>query len=420
MPALGKFSRSVLIILTGTLAAQTISVLVSPILTRFYSPGDFGVFALFVSIVSLSGAVAGGRYELGITLPADERKGLALLALCSGIAVAFSVLLVTPAIVVGQALTSRFGEPRVGVWIWCVPVAVLLTGFSTAARYWMLRRKDFRAVSANGVLRTAVGAGFNVTFGFVGWTQFGLIGGLLIGMVVEAVFFATRIWRASSAEIRSLQWSDVRTQAYEQRRFPLFSTGSALVESGSAQVPVFLLGSLFGVTPLGHFSLAQRVASLPLSLVANSVADVFRQQASETYAREAACLRLYDRTFKRLFWASLPVLLLVGWLSPSIFGLVFGARWQESGTYVRLLLPALALRFVSSPLSSMFYIAGRQVTDLGIQVALLLSMLGAFWWAARAGSGWGPRDAVTAYAAIYSVKYLTELGLSRRYARGLT
>ncbi len=36
--------------MTGTTIAQAIPVAISPILTRLYSPDDFGVLALFMSI----------------------------------------------------------------------------------------------------------------------------------------------------------------------------------------------------------------------------------------------------------------------------------------------------------------------------------------------------------------------------------
>lgn len=46
-----EFSKNVLTLITGTTIAQAIPIAISPILTRIYTPEDFGVFALFVSLV---------------------------------------------------------------------------------------------------------------------------------------------------------------------------------------------------------------------------------------------------------------------------------------------------------------------------------------------------------------------------------
>lgn len=418
MIKLGQFSRNVLVILTGTVAAQAITILVSPVLTRLYTPADFGVYALFVSITALLTSVICARYEYAITLPAEDRHGLALLGVCTLVALGIAVALVPLTALCGGWLVDVLKEPHLKPWLWLVPAAMFVTGFATGARYWLLRRKAFGTIATNNVLRSVLAAVFNVAFGLLGWMQFGLIGGLLLGLFVSAVFLAVKIWRESGPEIRALSWADLRGQAVAQRRFPQYSLGSAVVESGAGQVPVFFFSSLFGASTLGWFSLAQRIANLPLTLVAQSVADVFRQQASEIYAREGNCLTLFNRTFAKLFWASLPAFAVAAWISPWAFELIFGSAWRESGEYVRYLIPALALRFISSPLSSMFYIAQKQAADLVIQSALIVVMVGVFLWAGRTGSGWAARHAVMAYSAIYSVKYLTELFLSRRYAAG--
>ena len=47
-----EFTKNVLTLMTGTTIAQAIPIAISPILTRIYTPEDFGVFALYIAIVS--------------------------------------------------------------------------------------------------------------------------------------------------------------------------------------------------------------------------------------------------------------------------------------------------------------------------------------------------------------------------------
>ena len=63
------FSKHIITLVTGTGIAQAITFLSAPLLSRFYEPEDFTVFALFSSIASV---VATARYELVIPLPKDE------------------------------------------------------------------------------------------------------------------------------------------------------------------------------------------------------------------------------------------------------------------------------------------------------------------------------------------------------------
>ncbi len=43
-----EFAKNVLTLITGTTTAQTIPIIISPLLTRIYSPEDFGVWDYFL------------------------------------------------------------------------------------------------------------------------------------------------------------------------------------------------------------------------------------------------------------------------------------------------------------------------------------------------------------------------------------
>jgi O-antigen/teichoic acid export membrane protein len=76
-----EFSRNVLTLMTGTTIAQAIPIAISPILTRIYTPEDFGVFALYMSVVSIVSVVATGRYELAIMLPKKDEDAINIVTL---------------------------------------------------------------------------------------------------------------------------------------------------------------------------------------------------------------------------------------------------------------------------------------------------------------------------------------------------
>lgn len=48
-----KFALNVLILTGGTAVAQGLAALAWPLLTRFYTPQDFGILAVFSSILSI-------------------------------------------------------------------------------------------------------------------------------------------------------------------------------------------------------------------------------------------------------------------------------------------------------------------------------------------------------------------------------
>jgi O-antigen/teichoic acid export membrane protein len=87
------FNKNVVMLFAGTAIAQAIPVAISPILTRLYSPEEFGLFALFFSISNLLGVIATARYELAIVLPKDEEDANKLEKLCYVISVLIGLVL---------------------------------------------------------------------------------------------------------------------------------------------------------------------------------------------------------------------------------------------------------------------------------------------------------------------------------------
>ena len=76
-----EFSRNVFTLVSGTAIAQFISIAASLIISRLYTPDDFGVFTIFISIASLISLLLAGRYELAINLPKSDNEGLNVLGL---------------------------------------------------------------------------------------------------------------------------------------------------------------------------------------------------------------------------------------------------------------------------------------------------------------------------------------------------
>ena len=69
----GRFARSVAVVTAGAALGQGLVLVSAPLLTRLYTPADFGVLAVYGSLVSLVAVVSAMRYELAIALPGYDK-----------------------------------------------------------------------------------------------------------------------------------------------------------------------------------------------------------------------------------------------------------------------------------------------------------------------------------------------------------
>ena len=89
----GEFTRNVITLVKGTTIAQAIPILISPILTRIYSPSEFGILAIYISLLSILSVISTGKYELAIMLPDDEEEAIQLIWLSFFMSVISSVII---------------------------------------------------------------------------------------------------------------------------------------------------------------------------------------------------------------------------------------------------------------------------------------------------------------------------------------
>ena len=65
----GKFYKNVALIFSGNIVSHVIAILSLPVLTRIFTPDDFGVYQLFLSFCSVLAIMVTGQYELSIIAP---------------------------------------------------------------------------------------------------------------------------------------------------------------------------------------------------------------------------------------------------------------------------------------------------------------------------------------------------------------
>lgn len=92
--------------MTGTTVAQAIPIAITPILTRIYTPEDFGIFAIFIALVTIFGSISSARYELAVMLPKKDEDAINILALGFIIIILISLVLLLITIFFNDYLVS--------------------------------------------------------------------------------------------------------------------------------------------------------------------------------------------------------------------------------------------------------------------------------------------------------------------------
>src|SRR5512132_1479463 len=76
-----RYARDILSMSSAAALGQITALMAAPLITRLYTPDDFGHLAFFQSAISLLAPLVCLRYEFAIPLPAEDSEGYDLVAL---------------------------------------------------------------------------------------------------------------------------------------------------------------------------------------------------------------------------------------------------------------------------------------------------------------------------------------------------
>jgi len=375
-----EFARSVGVLVGGTAGAQALLILASPLLTRLYTPDDFGLLAAYAGVLAIFSVIATFRYELAIPLPDRDDDAANLVALCLLMAGIVSILAVLVVIFARDIIPSLLGVESVGAYLWLLPVGVLLVGFGNTLRYFAIRKKAFGVVAKASVKASVI----NVTIQLLGFKLgaisliLGQAGSQGAGTISMGRFFF------NGKNTKLVRWSGIKYQAVRYKKFPIFSTWEGLLNTAGTQLPPVLFAVLFGPAAAGLYSLASRVLSMPMSLIGGAVGQVFLSEATDAH-RTGRLGKLVTDLHSKLAHIGLPAAVLIFVAGPEIFSIIFGAGWKSAGEFARWMIPWLYLVFVSSPLSTLFSIMEKQKQGMAFQVILLMARIVAIYIGAQTG-----------------------------------
>jgi O-antigen/teichoic acid export membrane protein len=380
----GAFARGVVTLASGTAIAQLVLALAVPLLTRLYTPADYGALAVYSSTLTVLVVVASLRYEAAIPLPEDDATAGSLLALSFVLLAAMAALVSLLVWLAGDAFVTAVNVPALRPYRWLIPVGFLGAGAYQALSYWAIRRGDFARVARTKLSQGAGQVVAQVALGFARAGAPGLLVGDVIGRVAGGGGLALLVLRTRPTA--RVTRASLVSAATRYRRFPLLTTWAGLLNIASLQLPSILFAASFGAAAAGLYALSYKMLVLPTMLVGQAVGQVFLSRAA-TVAREPERLRqLTERTALVLFACGLPVFAAVALGGPRLFATVMGSQWEQAGRYAQVLAPWFVVWLVSSPLSGLLSVREWQASALAFSAFEFVLRLGSILIGAHRGS----------------------------------
>lgn len=353
------FLKNTAYLISSTAIAQIIGVLATPILSRYYTPADFGYLGIIITITGILSTTGTFRYEMAIVLAKSNRASnhiaiLSVLLLVITVGIACILFLVFP------SLLAHLGveENNYLLTILFISLLSIFLGVRNIIMELLIRLREILFLSKRTVVEKVSTVMVQLSFVLITSTGFGLVIGNISGALLGIVSMLNPLF--AKLTFKGIRIKHLINQAKFHYRFLVYSVPQNILNTFSQGLPILMLGRYYGEVEVGAYFFSMRLLQLPSALISSAIKKVFYKDAAENINNTIYLKKKFTKlTLSLLAIISGPTIILFAF-GKEIFGFVFGVEWAQSGEFAAWMVLWTGLMFVNPPAFILYHIFNKQ------------------------------------------------------------
>ncbi len=345
------------------LATRVLGVASMLVLARLLTPEDFGLVALATTLAALLDIASDFNFDLAIIR--DRRAGRPEYDTAWTLSLAKGVLLAVLLLALARPSAGFFAEPRLEPVLAWLALAALLQGLGNIGTVDFRRdleiAREFRFHLYGRLAQFVVGIGLALL-----WRDWrALVAAILarrVALLVASYTMAAYRPRLSLARLGAL---------VDFSKWVLANNALSFVRE---RVDALIVGKLAGPAPLGLYAIAQEIADLPTTELAQPIARAAYPGFARIAHDRPRLADAYLESLALVLVICLPCGLGIALLAEPLVGLLLGPAWLEAVPLVEALV-LYGLMRAGSTITGPIYLALGRVRIEPVLLALYLAML---------------------------------------------
>ena len=366
-----KLVKQTTVLAGGTIVAQVIGLIATPILSRFYTPDDFGILGSLLTVAAIISVIGSLKFEMAIVLTSNRIQTKGVFTLSIWLLLLFTGL-VSISILIYPTWLTYVGLEKVTVTN-VVLLLLLVLGYGLQNIYyqWHSKLENYALLSKNAVVQKFGIVILQLVAFFLFSSAYGLILGFTLGWLLALLILITPQWKEIG--FLPLRLSYLKLLAKKYYRFPAYTAPQNLLNAVSQGLPVLMLGYYFDATTVGLYFFTVRILQLPSTFIGKSIRQVFYKHANDLKNNLQHLRKEYLKTTLGLFGMILIPVVVIFMFGPDIFQILFGSKWFEAGELASWMFLWIGMGFCNSPSQSVLIILKKQNIFLLYEIVLTIS-----------------------------------------------
>lgn len=354
-----SFLKNIFLLAGGTAAAQAVLFLLSPVISRLYSPESFGILGVYTACISILSVFSTLRFELALMVEKDGEKARDIARLAMALNALVAVLVAVLIAFVYRPVNELFGFAAGSLYLFLIPAGIWGLGISNIYNYWFMRESTFPPVAQSKMLQSGVMGAGQILLGLMKLGPYGLLAGDALSRMASGFYLYRRSFTGKRKTPRAslkMLWARAR----EYKNFAMFSVWSGSLYVLVNQSPPVLITLLYGAANGGLYAFGMKIVNAPMVLVGKAVSQVYLSECRKSADSGGRMLPLFKKVTKRLLLVGLIPYTLLAIFGDRLFKIVFGASWEQAGVFMQLLALMFLIEIVVYPIMETLEIIGKQ------------------------------------------------------------
>ncbi|MEN0210504.1 type 8 capsular polysaccharide synthesis protein Cap8K [Staphylococcus aureus] len=366
---LNKFIGDSFLMILSSGIAQVILIITTPIITRLYSPTEFGEFTIFSNIAMILIPIINARYDLLIVNTKNDRSANILSQ------ISFLISLLILLILIPIFAISAWLYPNFILDFIFIIIMLFLVSLTNIFTNYLNKERKYKVLSLINVFRAGSMALLQIIFGLLALGSLGLIIGFSLSYIA-GITLGYKTFKKHFNIVRDKE--ETKALFLENKNQLVYSTPSILLNSLSFSVVVFFIGILYTNTEVGIYGMAIRVLGIPVTIISLGLSKIFMQQANDYYIEYGNFRNLLLKFSSILVIVSIILYVPLYLFSEELVNILLGHSWVDAITVIKIVIPLFVIRLIVSTVSLSVIVLQKQKLELILQALFLIGTTATF------------------------------------------
>lgn len=366
---LNKFIGDSFLMILSSGIAQVILIITTPIITRLYSPTEFGEFTIFSNIAMILIPIINARYDLLIVNTKNDRSANILSQ------ISFLISLLILLILIPIFAISAWLYPNFILDFIFIIIMLFLVSLTNIFTNYLNKERKYKVLSLINVFRAGSMALLQIIFGLLALGSLGLIIGFSLSYIA-GITLGYKTFKKHFDIVRDKE--ETKALFLENKNQLVYSTPSILLNSLSFSVVVFFIGILYTNTEVGIYGMAIRVLGIPVTIISLGLSKIFMQQANDYYIEYGNFRNLLLKFSSILVIVSIILYVPLYLFSEELVNILLGHSWVDAITVIKIVIPLFVIRLIVSTVSLSVIVLQKQQLELILQALFLIGTTATF------------------------------------------